>query len=182
VATTFEFFVILQAVPFIAALVGSVLAVRLRRSLGGRASWCAAAGFGLVALGEFRTGLLVFGDIGLMVWSTPLLLADLLSMPLLVLSVVFADRAGPADIIPVVDGQVSEDHLPQLFDYLERHLGYQYDGGAVAAAMSTGADAVAPALRMRLGRSPDDAMMSVQVQGAMDPILAARIQTLLTVL
>ncbi|MCU7729381.1 hypothetical protein ODJ79_37175 [Actinoplanes sp. KI2] len=104
-----------------------------------------------------------------------------------------ADRRGD---VPSVAGWVFEDHLVELFRKISAYIGYPYDGldeAALIGALDDTDDestdawfeyplAGAPPLNVRLARSPGSAVVSVRVEGTMDPVLAARVETVLDML
>ncbi|MEU8609578.1 hypothetical protein AB0C29_16405 [Actinoplanes sp. NPDC048791] len=105
-------------------------------------------------------------------------------------------NAVPGDDVGQVEGWAAEDHVVQLLRHISGYIGYAYDDLDEAAL--TGAlddkygEAVddwfeyplsgTPALAIRLAKPPGSAVVSVRVEGAMEVVLAARIETLLDLL
>jgi hypothetical protein len=92
-----------------------------------------------------------------------------------------------------VAGQVGEDRVVALFQYISRCIGYRYDDldeaaltGALDDADPESADSWftyplhgAPPLLVHLAQSTGSTTVNVRVEGAMDALLAARIEAML---
>lgn len=103
--------------------------------------------------------------------------------------------AEPADV-PYVGGWVFEDHVERLFRQVSAYIDYRYDEldeaalvGALDDTDDESADAWfeyplegSPPLIVRLAQSRGSAVVSVRVEGVMDPVLAARVETVLDML
>ncbi|MGW0506090.1 hypothetical protein [Micromonospora sp. NPDC003241] len=100
------------------------------------------------------------------------------------------------DVVAQVEGCVAEEHVVQLLRRISTYIGYAYDDldeaaltGALDDTSDDSADswfeyplAGTPPLVTRLAHPPGSAVVSVRVEGAMDLVLATRIQTLLDLL
>ncbi|MEV0131011.1 hypothetical protein AB0H83_21430 [Dactylosporangium sp. NPDC050688] len=107
-----------------------------------------------------------------------------------------APDAGVPERITRVAGWVVEDHVVQALRQISAYIDYRYDEldeaaltGALEGTNDETADgwfeyplAGTPALTIRLARSADGSVVMVQVDGAMDIVLAARIDTVLDLL
>jgi hypothetical protein len=105
-------------------------------------------------------------------------------------------RARPSDAVAQVAGWVDEDHVVTLMRQISAYIGYAYDEldeVALTGALDDTDDekddgwfeyplAGTPPLSIRLARSPGSAVVSVRVDGPADPVLAARVETLLDLL
>ncbi len=105
----------------------------------------------------------------------------------------FPQEWGLLDDIPQVDGRVTEEDIVQLLRQLSAYIGYAYDDldeAALNGALDGTNDETAdgwfdyplvgtPRLVIRLARPPDNAVVSVRVEGSMDLVLATRIKELL---
>ncbi|MFI5490861.1 hypothetical protein [Micromonospora echinaurantiaca] len=103
---------------------------------------------------------------------------------------------GVRDDVARVEGWVTEEHVVQLLQRISAYVGYAYDDldeAALTGALDdTNDEAVdgwfeyplagAPTLVVRLAQSPGSAVVSVRVEGAMDLVLATRVETLLDLL
>ncbi|GAA0391367.1 hypothetical protein GCM10009530_48320 [Microbispora corallina] len=110
------------------------------------------------------------------------------------------DAVGPygdgPDEVSRVDGWVAEEHVVQLLRQISVYIGYRYDDldeAALTGALDDTNDedvdgwfeyplAGTPALVIRLAQSPGSGVVSVRAEGAMDLVLATRIETLLDLL
>ncbi|MBW6434529.1 LOG family protein [Actinoplanes hulinensis] len=86
----------------------------------------------------------------------------------------------------VVAGWVGEDNLVRFLEELSRLIGYDYDHLDEAAPA---ADAPlryplmgTPPLEVELSQDPDGRIVDIRVHGAIDPVLAARIETMFALL
>ncbi len=107
-----------------------------------------------------------------------------------------AVREGSADGVASVQGWVNEDNVVRLLEQVSGHIGYSYDDldeaaltGALDGTNDESADGWfqyplqgSPALMVHLAQSPGSAVVSVHLEGNMDAVLAARIETLLDLL
>ncbi|GAB3086050.1 hypothetical protein [Micromonospora schwarzwaldensis] len=105
-------------------------------------------------------------------------------------------KRGVRDDVARVEGWVTEEHVVQLLRRISAYIGYAYDDldeaaltGAFGDTNDEGGDgwfeyplAGRPTLVIRLAQSPGSAVASVRVEGAMDLLLATRIETLLDLL
>jgi hypothetical protein len=103
---------------------------------------------------------------------------------------------GVLDDVAHVGGWVPEDHVVPLLREISAYIGYTYDDldeAALTGALDdTNDEAVdgwfeyplagTPILVIRLAQSPGSAVISIRVEGTMDGVLAARIETLLDLL
>jgi hypothetical protein len=103
---------------------------------------------------------------------------------------------GSAAGATLVTGWIHEDDTTQLMRFLAAYIGYAYDAldeQALVGALDDTDDASgdgwfeyplhgAPVLTVGLARSPGTDLVAVRVQGHIDDVLAARIDTLLDVL
>lgn len=92
-----------------------------------------------------------------------------------------------------VEGWVAEEHVVRLLQQISAYIGYAYDEldevaltGALDDTNDERSDgwfeyplSGTPTLVIRLARSPGSAVVSVRVEGAMNLVLATRIETLL---
>jgi hypothetical protein len=110
------------------------------------------------------------------------------------------DATGPrsrgTDAVACVRGWVAENNVVRLFQQISAYIGYVYDDldeAALTGALDETNDESAdcwfgyplegmPPLMVHLAQSQGSAVVSVRVEGAMDPVLAARVETLLDVL
>src|SRR5262249_2806016 len=97
------------------------------------------------------------------------------------------------DEVMQVGGWVTEEHVGQLLRQISAYIGYAYDdldeAALIGALNDTNDQAVdgwfeyplagTPMLVIRLAQSPGSAVVSVRVEGTMEPVLATQIQTLL---
>lgn len=95
-----------------------------------------------------------------------------------------------------LEGWVDEENLERWFDYLSSYVGYEFDSfdwAAVSKALpATDADDEMtryeypivgdPPLVVRLASAAEDGIVMVSVKGPIDPVLAARIETLFDLL
>jgi hypothetical protein len=102
-------------------------------------------------------------------------------------------QAGVLDEVARVDGRIADDHVAELLRQISAYISYAYDDldeAALVGALEDTSDEAAdnwfeyplagtPTLVIRLAHSRDSAMVSVRVEGAMDVVLATRIQTML---
>jgi hypothetical protein len=107
-------------------------------------------------------------------------------------------RAGDSSSLdrPVVQGWVNEGNVVRLMEQISTYIGYSYDDldeaaltGALDATDDESPDgwfeyplAGEPELTVHLAQSPGSANVSVRVEGDVDVVLAARIETLLDLL
>ncbi|MFI7547452.1 hypothetical protein [Actinoplanes sp. NPDC049599] len=103
---------------------------------------------------------------------------------------------GVLDGVAQVGGWVSEEHVVRLLRQISTYIGYAYDDldeAALTGALEDTNDEAAdgwfdyplsgtPPLMILLAQSPGSAVVSVRVEGAMDLVLATRIETLLDIL
>ncbi len=101
-----------------------------------------------------------------------------------------------ADRTADVEGWISEDHVVQSLQQISTYIGYRYDDldeAALTGALDETNDESAdgwftyplqgtPPLRVHLAQSPGSAIVSVRIEGAIDAVLTARIETLLDLL
>jgi hypothetical protein len=97
---------------------------------------------------------------------------------------------------PTVSGAVTEDNVVRLMEQISTYIGYSYDDldeAALTGALDETDDESPdcwftyplggkPQLTIHLARAPGSADVSVRVEGDMDVVLAARIETLLDIL
>lgn len=95
-----------------------------------------------------------------------------------------------------IGGWVAEEHIVRLLRHISTYISYPYDdldeaalNGALDGTNDETPDswfeyplAGTPPLLVRLAQSPGSTVVSVQVEGALDPVLAARVETLLDLL
>ncbi|MFC5002970.1 hypothetical protein ACFPIJ_34710 [Dactylosporangium cerinum] len=100
------------------------------------------------------------------------------------------------DAASSVGGWVQEDNVVRAMELISKHIGYPYDHldeaaltGALDGTNDESADGWfqyplqgVPPLMVHLARSPGDLVVIVRVEGDMDAVLAARIDTLLDML
>ncbi|MBG6105604.1 hypothetical protein IW249_006018 [Micromonospora vinacea] len=100
------------------------------------------------------------------------------------------------DGVAHVEGWVTEDHVVRLLRQISTYIGYAYDDldeAALVGALDDTNDETAdrwfeyplvgtPTVVVRLARSPGSAAVTVIVEGSMDLVLAARIETVLDLL
>lgn len=103
---------------------------------------------------------------------------------------------GVLDGVAEVSGWVNEEHVVRLFRQISTYIGYAYDDldeAALTGALDGTDDEAAdgwfdypltgtPPLLILLAQPPGRAVVSVRVEGTMDRVLAARIETLLDLL
>ncbi|MET7400147.1 hypothetical protein ABZS66_42345 [Dactylosporangium sp. NPDC005572] len=96
-----------------------------------------------------------------------------------------------------IDGWVFEDNLVPFLEHVSRYIGYAYDHldeAALTGALDDTDDdddpdrwfsyplSGTPSLLVSLARSDGGSVVSIQVKGAIDAVLAARIETLFDLL
>lgn len=95
-----------------------------------------------------------------------------------------------------IDGWVFEDNVVRFLEHVSRYVGYDYgelDEVALTGALDPTDDESAdgwfsyplegvPPLNVLLARAVGGSVVSVRVQGEIDPVLAARFETLLDLL
>jgi hypothetical protein len=98
--------------------------------------------------------------------------------------------------VACVAGWVFEDHVAQLLRHISAYIGYRYDesdeAALIGALEDTDDESVdawfeyplegVPPLTVRLAQSPGSTVVSVRVEGEMDLVLAARVDTVLDTL
>lgn len=98
--------------------------------------------------------------------------------------------------VQTVDGWVSEENVVQLLEHVSRYIEYDYgelDEVALTGALELTDDEVAdgwfsyplvgtPLLTISLARAVGGSDVSVRLEGEIDPILAARFETLFDLL
>lgn len=96
----------------------------------------------------------------------------------------------------LIDGWVSADNVVPFLEYVSRYIGYEYDDfdeaaltGALAQTDDDSADGWfgyplvgAPPVTVSFAQAVGGTVVSVRVEGDIDPVLAARIETLLDLL
>lgn len=107
-----------------------------------------------------------------------------------------ATRGFRGDPVDAVSGWVDADNVVRLLAQISRHIGYAYDEldeAALTGALDGTDDELpdgwfqyplqgSPALMAYLAQALGSAVVSVRVEGSMDPVLTARIETLMDVL
>lgn len=96
----------------------------------------------------------------------------------------------------MIDGWVSEDNVIPFMQHVSRYIGYRYDDfdetaltGALAQTDDESADGWfdyplegRPPVVVSLARAVGGTVVSIRVYGTIDPVLAARIETLIDLL
>jgi hypothetical protein len=104
-----------------------------------------------------------------------------------------ATRGFRGDRVDVVRGRVNEDNIVRLMAQISGYIGYSYDDldeVALTGALDRTDDEApdgwfqyplqgSPALLVHLAQSPGSAVVSVRVEGNLDPVLTARVETLM---